>query len=95
MVRLIICVTLLLAFSNPALAEDSGKSKKAGAQEYRVADQTSIDFSETLIEGKMKAPQGFFLQGRKSQSLSQMVRLRSHFRGRLRNSRAAVKALIK
>jgi len=60
-----------------------------------VGSSTRIDFSETAIDGKMKAPDGFFLQGKNSNSLSQMVKLRSHFRNELRNSRSAVKSHVK
>jgi hypothetical protein len=42
--------------------------------------QTNIDFSESLIEGKMRAPSGFFIQGRLSQDLTRMVRLRTTFK---------------
>lgn len=56
---------------------------------------TRIDFSETSIDGKMKAPDGFFLQGHNSNSLSQMVKLRSNFRNELRNSSSAVKSHVK
>lgn len=60
-----------------------------------VGSSTRIDFSETSIDGKMKAPDGFFLQGHNANSLSQMVKLRSNFRPELRNSRSAVKSHVK
>ncbi|SMF46977.1 hypothetical protein [Pseudobacteriovorax antillogorgiicola] len=56
---------------------------------------TEMDFDSASIDGKMKAPSGFFLQGRNKQSLQSMVQLRSNFRDRLRNSKAAVKAIVK
>lgn len=56
---------------------------------------TKIDFSETAIDGQMKAPDGFFIQGHSANSLSQMVGLRSHFRNELRNSSSAVKSHVK
>jgi hypothetical protein len=62
---------------------------------YVAASSTQIDFSETAIDGKMKAPEGFLLQGRQSSSLSQMVKLRSNFRNELNNSKSATKALVK
>ena len=62
---------------------------------YVAASSTHIDFSETTIDGKMKAPEGFMLQGHQSSSLSQMVKLRSNFRNELNNSRSATKALVK
>lgn len=73
---------------------NSGK-KLQGGSSFSSADSTNIDFSETMIDGKMQAPQGFFLQGKKSQTLTQMVRLRSKWRSELRNSKAAVKTLVK
>ena len=60
-----------------------------------VTSKTKFDFGEALIEGQMAAPQGFFLQGKNSQSLSQLVKLRADFRNDLRNSKSAVKALSK
>lgn len=60
-----------------------------------TGSSTRIDFSETSIDGKMKAPDGFFLQGHNSNSLSQLVKLRSNFRPELRNSSSAVKSHVK
>jgi hypothetical protein len=48
-----------------------------------------------MIDGKMKAPSGFFLQGRNKQSLQSMVGLRSNFREELNRSQYSVRALIK
>jgi hypothetical protein len=56
---------------------------------------TTMDFDSTMIDGKMKAPSGFLLQGRNRQSLSNMVKLRSNFSTKLNDSRAAVQALVK
>lgn len=66
-----------------------------GGGSFATTDSTNVDFSETMIDGKMQAPQGFFLQGKKGQALSNMVRLRSKFRSELRNSKSAVKAIAK
>ena len=57
------------------------------------SDQTNINFEETLLEGKMKAPAGTFLQGRKEQQKNQLVNLRTQFRKELRRSRAGARAL--
>jgi hypothetical protein len=62
---------------------------------FVATSSTKIDFSDTTIDGKMKAPDGFMLQGQQSNSLSQMVKLRSNFRNELNNSRSATKALVK
>jgi len=56
---------------------------------------TTMDFDSTMIDGKMKAPSGFFLQGRNKQSLTNLVKLRSNFKPQLKDSRAAVKSLVK
>jgi hypothetical protein len=61
----------------------------------RNHSQTTIDFNETLIDGKMQAPSGFFIQGRQSQSMAQMVKLRSNFRDKLIQSKYAVRAIVK
>lgn len=67
-------------------SEETGDHQEAEA-ENQVGDtrileksQTNIDFSESLIEGKMRAPSGFFIQGRLSQDLTRMVRLRTSFK---------------
>ena len=67
----------------------------ADPDEFIATPSTRIDFSETAIDGKMKAPEGFMLQGQQGNSLSQMVKLRSNFRNQLNNSRSATKALVK
>ncbi len=56
---------------------------------------TNMDFDSTMIDGKMKAPSGFFLQGRNKQSLTNLVKLRSNFKPQLKDSKAAVKSLVK
>ncbi len=70
-------------------------SAAAGQDGYVAASSTHIDFSETSIDGKMKAPDGFMLQGHQSSQLSQMVKLRSNFRNELNNSKSATKAIVK
>lgn len=89
-----IATILTCAAASPALADDEAARPNVKSS-FVTADRTNIDFSETLIDGKMQAPQGFFLQGRQGQTMSQMVRLRSKFRSELRNSKSAVKALVK
>lgn len=89
-----ILVLTLCLVSAIARAEDVKEGKKVSGS-WVAADSTNIDFSETMIDGKMAAPQGFFLQGRQSQSLSQMVKLRNKWRSELRNSKAAVKSIVK
>ena len=72
------------------------KVNSSDAQDgYVTKSSTHIDFSETSIDGKMKAPDGFMLQGHQSSSLSQMVKLRSSFRNELNNSKSATRALVK
>lgn len=72
------------------------KANSADSEDgYTAVSSTRIDFSETPIDGKMKAPDGFLLQSRQSSSLSQMVKLRSNFRNELNNSKSATKALVK
>lgn len=78
-----------------ARAEALKVDAKASEDSYTAASSTHIDFTETSIDGKMKAPEGFMLQGRQSNSLNQMVKLRSNFRNELNNSRSATKALVK
>lgn len=98
----VMIVSFLIAV--PVLADQSAskasgtKSPQSGTKDKDdvvVSSKTKIDFNETLIEGKMQAPQGFFLQGRQAQDLSQMVKLRSNFRPELRNSKSAVRAVVK
>lgn len=67
----------------------------AAGKEAEPQLHTTMDFDSTMIDGKMKAPSGFFLQGRNKQSLSNLVKLRSNFKPQLKDSKAAVKALVK
>jgi hypothetical protein len=76
---------------SPAVKVDSSESEDG----YVAVSSTHIDFSETAIDGKMKAPDGFLLQSRQSSSLSQMVKLRSNFRNELNNAKSATKAIVK
>jgi hypothetical protein len=73
-------------------AAKAAETEKAAPNERYT---TTMDFDSTMIDGKMKAPAGFFLQGRNKQSLTNMVKLRSNFRPQLQDSKAAVKALVK
>ncbi len=90
MVRNMILISLALAWVNPIKAEEK-EPKKTKEPQYT----TTMDFDSTMIDGKMKAPNGFFLQGRNKQSLSNMVKLRSNFSNQLQDSKAAVKSLVK
>lgn len=101
--RLLVHVALLLVVglgAGEALAKAPAKGDAPGKRRvqdsnFATAATTQVDFNETLIDGQMKAPTGFFLQGRNPQSLSQMVRLRSNFSRELRNSKSAAKASVK
>ena len=84
--RVFLVLLITLSFASPCLADDEGYIRK---------DQTKHDFSEYQLRGKMKAPNGFFLQGKKGQSLSQMVRLRSNFKRALRNSKSGMKHSVR
>jgi hypothetical protein len=86
-------IAWIVAASAPVIAaeKDAKDPKNKKEQVY----STTMDFDSSMIDGKMKAPSGFFLQGRNKQSLSNMVKLRSNFSGKLRDSEAAVKSLIK
>lgn len=77
------------------LAASAARAEDKKGDDFKVVSSTKFDFSEAMIDGKMQAPSGFFLQGRQSQSLSQMVQLRPNFRNELKNSRSAVKSLVK
>ncbi len=79
---------------SPYLQGEAGKTA-VNKGDYVVTDSTKIDFEGASIDGKMKAPTGFFLQGRNQQSLSQMVRLRGDFKRELKGSRDAVRALVR
>jgi hypothetical protein len=96
-VQLMLVAAIVWLMTQPARgqAQKGAPKKLQGGGSFSAVDSTNIDFSETMIDGKMQAPQGFFLQGRKAQSLTQMVRLRSKWRSELRNSQSAVKSLVK
>lgn len=88
--NLCIFIGLIVLFSDLLLAKTQKNNAK---NNFEVISSTRFDFSEATIIGEMKAPEGFYLQGRQPQSLSQMVKLRSNFKNQLRNSKSAVKAL--
>jgi hypothetical protein len=92
----IIYVTLAIVIPAAYRLEAKPAAQKLqGGGSFAATDSTNIDFTETMIDGKMQAPQGFFLQGKKAQALTNMVKLRSKFRSELRNSKSAVKAITK
>jgi len=93
---LVFCFGLSL-LAETGLAKDGVKKndRDENGDNFTVASSTNIDFNEAMIDGKFLAPSGFFLQGRQAQALSQMVKLRPNFRQELRNSRAAVRSLVK
>jgi hypothetical protein len=81
--------------AQPAKPEATKVDSKSAEDGYVTSSSTHIDFSETAIDGKMKSPDGFMLQGHQSSQLSQMVKLRSNFRNELNNSKSATKAIVK
>ncbi len=94
--KTILFSTILVFFGNGMLlAKDNQRRKNITSSKVVSQSKTTIDFNETMIDGKMKAPQGFFIQGRQSQSLSQMVKLRSGFQNRLDSSIYSVRAVVK
>lgn len=90
---LMIGILALVAGAGLARAEDKSKGKLDDVPAEKLS--TNMDFDSTMIDGKMKAPAGFFLQGRNKQSLTNMVKLRSNFKPQLQESKTAVKALVK
>lgn len=88
-----IALTGLIAL--PSLSQADGSKNTPKKDDFTVAASTKLDFDETMIEGKMQAPNGFFLQGKTPQALSQMVKLRSNFRPELRNSKSGVRSLTR
>lgn len=91
--NLAIFLAVLFGIYAPCLAGDQKKAPKK--DDFTVSTSTKHNFEDTLIEGKMQAPDGFFLQGRSPQALSQMVKLRSNFRPELRNSKSGVRSLTR
>ena len=89
MLKVIMCLGLSLIWTEMALADEK---KSDGGDAFTAIMSTKHDFSEVSINGQMKAPDGFFLRGRETQRMSQMVRLRSNFKKKHRSSRSAIKA---
>lgn len=67
--------------------EDDNGPTQVGDTMILERSRTNIDFSESLIEGKMKAPSGFFIQARKGQKLTNLIKLRASFRPEMLKSR--------
>jgi hypothetical protein len=104
---LALCLTIVSVASHADEAKKSTARKKTAPaavttdtpsaanlnSELKVVDSTKIDFDAANIDGRMKAPTGFMLQGRKSHSQVNMVELRSNFRNELMDSKSAVMAI--
>lgn len=73
----------------------SKQNSKSTNNDYEVILSTDFNFSETSIMGNMKTPDGFYLQGSKSQNLKDMVKLRSSFKQELLDSYNGVKSVAK
>ena len=71
----------------PAAGEDE--------QTYVVRSSTKIDFSEALIDGKMKAPEGMYLRGRGTQKMQNLLKLRQDFKKELEGSAEAAQTEYK
>ncbi|MGE0174141.1 MAG: hypothetical protein AB7T49_15195 [Oligoflexales bacterium] len=92
MIKILLAAMAIIGYSNEAIGQDA--PRKSLESEEKIVYSTKIDFDSTLVDGQLKAPQGFFLQGRNKQSLTNMVKLRSDFKEELRNSKSAVKAAV-
>jgi hypothetical protein len=95
--KTVILVSFVIStfWSSFAMGQEAKAEKKDKDDTYQAIMSTKFDFSDTDIRGDMRAPDGFYLQGRQSQSLSQMVKLRSEFKRQLRNSRSGVRAAVR
>ncbi len=79
---------------------DSNQVKKTSNKPAKKSktisrDTTKVDFDAAAIEGERKVPQNMFLNGQIKQDFNQLIHLRRNFRNELRNSGAAVRALVK
>lgn len=83
----------LLAAADPRASDERPSLVGEAKTTWKSKSTTRIDFDEALIEGKMKAPDGFLLQGRKQHSYRQMVELRSNFNAEILDSRFGVRAV--
>ena len=88
-------ISFIALCSSPYLSAQSNPKKDLNQGQAKVVYSTKLDFDSTMIDGSMRAPMGFFLQGRNKQSLSNMVKLRSNFKEELRRSKTAVKAAVR
>jgi len=88
---IVLGLLIIVGLAETAIAEGRDKKASKGMDGYAVADSTKIDFESASIDGQMKAPTGFFLQGRNPNSLSQMVKLRSEFKKEMKSSQSAVR----
>jgi hypothetical protein len=91
-----------LVASTASLGAPAEKGTKAGGVQdgtddpaYVVRSSTKIDFNETNIDGKMKAPEGFYLQGRRAQKMQNLLRLRQDFKKELEGSSEAAQTEYK
>ena len=93
----VILLAVFALLASPLAAKEGEKAspKKDEDPEFKVSYSTKMDFDSSMIDGKMKAPTGFFLQGQNKQGLSNMVELRSHFKSELRQSKSGVRSAAK
>ena len=97
---LMVWFNLDLALADDELEDikDSSKKKKSlksSSNDFDVILSREFNFSETSILGGMKTPDGFYLQGSKSQDLKDMVKLRNSFKQEIIDSYSGVHALAK
>lgn len=86
-------VALALVRSASAGADATPATGKVSGQEGAVLKISRdargrkvqyVDFSDALIEGKARTPDGFVLQSRKAGKFNSLIELRSHFRENIR-----------
>lgn len=88
---LLASATATAAGSKPVAKPVSGEDE----QTYVVRSSTKIDFNESVIDGKMKAPEGLYLRGRRTQKMQNLLRLRQDFKKELEGSAEAAQTEYK
>ena len=92
--KLLTAMTLvnMTAYGTSDKPTEKKTTSKLGAG-YHVVDSTDINFTDQMIDGKMRSPTGFLLEGRKKTKKLNMIRLRTNFAPQLIDSKAAVQSI--
>lgn len=72
-------VAALAVFAAVALSAEAAMAQDAPGDKVVYKKKTTIDFSDTVIEGDLMKPEGSYVVSRKASKFSTLIRLRENF----------------